>query len=122
LVRQLFEQLAAIRTTGPAAPPPDLAEPIAGMWQRLAAVELPLDYTGQANLFAGATRRLEARPHLRRYGQLSERIRQAGPEEMQQLVAEKNQMYRDLQARFPEEFRIYGYHVGRRRPRRSHNA
>ncbi len=113
-VRQLFELLGTNREPGTATPPPDLAAPLAGLWQRLASVELPLDYTGQANLFAGATRRLEARPHLRRYRQLTEWIRDAGPAERPELAAEKNRMARELQTRFPEEFRTYGYQVGRR--------
>jgi DNA primase len=118
VVRQLFELLAANRDPGP-VPPPDLSAPLAGLWQRLSTVELPLDFTGQANLFAGATRRLEARPHLRRYRQLTEWIRDAGPVDRPGLVAEKNRMARELQARFPEEFRTYGYQVGRRGGRRS---
>ena len=119
LVRQLFELLRANREAGPALPPPDLSPPIAGMWQRLSAVELPLDYNGQANLFAGATRRLEARPHLRRYRQLTEWIGEAGPADRPALEEEKYRMAQELRTRFPEEFRTYGYQIGRRGARRT---
>jgi DNA primase len=119
VVRQLFTLLLPLREPGPAVPPPDLPAPLAALWQRLAATELPLDFNGQANLFAGATRRLEARPHLRRYRQLTEWIRDAGPEERPGLVAEKNRMAGELRTRFAEEFRAYGYQPGRRSSRRS---
>lgn len=118
LVRQFFQLLAAYREPGPAVPPPDVAPAIAGMWQRLSSVELPLDFTGQANLFAGATRRLEARPEVRRYEALMDRLTAATPEELPALMAEKNQLHKDLQARFPEEVRILGYR-NRRRAQRS---
>lgn len=122
LVRQLFELLGANREPGPALPPPDLAPPVAGMWQRLGAIELPLDYNGQANLFAGATRRLEARPHLRRYRQLTEWIREASPADRPALEEEKYRMAQELRTSFPEEFRTYGYQLGRRGTRRSPSA
>lgn len=118
LVRQFFEMLAANREPGPALPPADVATPIAGMWQRLSSVELPLDYNGQANLFAGATRRLEARPYLRRYSALSEEILSAGSEQRQALMTEKNRLFKELQERFPEEVRILGYR-NRRQSQRS---
>lgn len=118
LVRQFFQMLAAIRESGPAVPPPDVPPAIGGMWQRLSSVELPLDFTGQANLFAGATRRLEARPQVRRYEALMARLAAATPEELPGLMAEKNQLHKDLQARFPEEVRILGY----RNRRRSHRS
>jgi DNA primase len=117
MVRRLFELLTADREPGPAVPPPELEPTLAALWSRLQAVELPLDYNGQANQFAGATRRLEARPHLRRYRQLTERIRSATSEEMPALVAEKNAMHRDLLANYPEEFRVYGFNASRRRSR-----
>ena len=117
MVRRLFELLAADREPGPAVPPPELEPTLAALWSRLQAIELPLDYNGQANQFAGATRRLEARPHLRRYRQLTERIRSATSEEMPALVAEKNAMHRDLLANYPEEFRVYGFNASRRRSR-----
>jgi len=119
LVRQFFELLGANREPGPALPPADLAPAVAGMWQRLSAIELPLDYNGQANLFAGATRRLEARPHLRRYRQLTEWIREASPADRPALEEEKYRMAQELRTSFPEEFRTYGYQLGRRGARRS---
>jgi hypothetical protein len=88
------------------------------MWQRLSAAELPLDYTGQANLFAGATRRLEAGPWLRRYEWLVGQIPTATTDELPALMAEKNQLHQSLQAKFPEELRILGYR-NRRRVQRS---
>ncbi len=116
-VRRLFELLATDRSPGAAVPPPDLDPTLAGLWQRLQAIELPLDYTGQSNQFAGATRRLEARPALRTYRQLNERIRSATSEELPALVAAKNAMHKELAARYPEEFRIYGFNASRRRAR-----
>lgn len=116
-VRRLYELLAADREAGAAVPPPELEPTLAALWQRLLAVELPLDYTGQANQFAGATRRLEARPHIRAYRTLAERIRTATTAEMPALVAEKNAMHRELLTRYPEEFRVYGFNAGRRRAR-----
>jgi len=118
VVRKLFEILRDLPGAGAAQPPADLPEPVQGLWQRLSAGERPLDFTGQANLFAGASRRLEARPHFKHYRELTEQIRLADSGVRPALVAEKNRMARELQERFPEEFRTYGYQLTRRGARR----
>jgi hypothetical protein len=61
---------------------------------------------------------LEAGPYLRRYDWLVEQIPGATAEELAVLMAEKNQLYHSLQAKFPEELRILGYR-NRRRAQRS---
>ena len=117
--RQLFESLIAMREPGVAPPPAALPEPLLLLWQRIATTDVPLDYTAQANLFAAAGRRLEARPELRAWRQLNDRIVRAAGTEKAALLAEKDSVARALQQRFPDEFRMYGFQTGRRTARRA---
>ncbi len=119
VVRDLFTRLLLVSDAGPAVPPPDLAGPVVRLWQSLLQLGVPEDYRAQANDFAGASRRLEARPVLRRYRQLTDHIRAAPSAERDALSNEKSAVLRDLQARFPEELRTFGFHNLRRAPRRA---
>jgi DNA primase len=115
--RELFDLLRAIREPGQAAPPDDLASQPARLWRALLQLPVPEDFRTQANDFAGASRRLEARQHLRSYYRLSDRIAAASEEERAALHQEKAQVRADLESRFPEEWRLEGFR--RRRTRRS---
>lgn len=116
--RPLFEILLGIAEAGVAVPPEELSEPLRALWQRVAATDVPLDLTGQANLFAAGARKLEARPALRTWRQLNERIQAAEGVEKSALLAEKDRQTRELQQKYPEEFRTQGYQPGRRAARR----
>jgi DNA primase len=115
--RELFALLRQVRETGPAVPPPELTGPVARLWRALLAVAVPEDFRTQANDFAGATRRLEARQYFRTYYRMSDRIASAADEERSALNAEKAKMRSELESRFPEEWRLEGFR--RRRARRS---
>ncbi|MBL8976874.1 MAG: DNA primase [Gemmatimonadetes bacterium] len=116
--RPLFEILLGLTEAGVAVPPEELSEPLRALWQRVAATDVPLDLTGQANLFAAGARKLEARPALRAWRQLNERIQAAEGAEKSALLAEKDRQTRALQQKYPEEFRTQGYQLGRRAARR----
>ncbi len=116
--RELFEVLLGVPATGFAQPPATLAEPLAALWQRIAATDVPLDPTGQANLFEAASRKLEARPQLRAWRQLNDRIKRAAGAEKAALLAQKDAVARTLQQQFPEEFRLFGFQPARRAGRR----
>ena len=79
---------------------------------------MPLDPAGQANLFEAASRKLEARPQLRAWRQLNDRIKGATGSEQAVLLAQKDSVARALQQKFPEEFRLFGFQLGRRAVRR----
>ena len=117
--RQLFEALVQVRDPGLASMPDTLSEPLRALWPQIATTDVPLDFTAQANLFAAASRRLEARPELRAWRQLNDRIGRATGPEKAALMAEKDRVARALQQRFPEEFRMYGFQSSRRAARRS---
>ncbi len=116
--RPLFQTLLALEEPGLALPPAELSEPLRALWQRVGATDVPLDLASQANLFAAAARRLESRPAFRAWRQLSERIDAAEGAEKASLLAEKDRQTRELQQRYPEEFRTYGFQARRaaRRP------
>ena len=116
--RPLFEILLGLTEAGVAVPPEELSEPLRALWQRVAATDVPLDLTGQANLFAAGARKLEARPALRAWRQLNERIHAAEGAEKSALLAEKDRQTRELQQKYPEEFRTQGFQFGRRGSRR----
>ncbi len=116
--RPLFELLLGLPEAGVAVPPEELSEPLRALWQRVAATDVPLDLTGQANLFAAAARKLESRPAFRTWRQLNERIYAAESAEKSALLAEKDRQGRELQQKYPEEFRTQGFHLGRRAVRR----
>ncbi len=117
--RELFEALLGVREPGFAQPPATLSVPLCELWQRIAATDVPLDPAGQANLFEAASRKLEARPQLRAWKQLNERIKRASGAEKSALLAEKDAVARALQQKFPEEFRLFGFQLARRAVRRS---
>jgi len=117
--RELFEALLAVREPGFAQPPATLSVPLCELWQRIAATDVPLDPAGQANLFEAASRKLEARPQLRAWRQLNERIKRATGAEKATLLAQKDTVARALQQKFPEEFRLFGFQLARRAVRRS---
>ncbi len=117
--RALFEVLLAVREPGFAQPPATLPVPLVELWQRIAATDVPLDPAGQGNLFEAASRKLEARPQLRAWRQLNERITRATGAEKATLLAQKDTVARALQQKFPEEFRLFGFQLGRRTVRRS---
>ena len=116
--RELFEALLVARDPGFAPPPANLSEPLRELWQRIAATDVPLDPAGQANLFEAASRKLEARPQLRAWRQLNDRIKGATGSEQAVLLAQKDSVARALQQKFPEEFRLFGFQLGRRAVRR----
>jgi DNA primase len=116
--RELFQVLQKQQEPGVAIPPPDLPEALRAHWERIAATDVPLDFAGQADLFAAAARRLEARPEFRAWRQLNERIREASASEQTALVAEKDRRARELQQKYPDEFRTFGFQRGRRVQRR----
>ena len=116
--RMLFDVLLGLGEPGVALPPEGLADPLRQLWDRVAGTDVPLDQAGQANLFAGAARRLEARPAFRAWRALNERIRVAPEAERPALMAEKDRQTRELQQRYPEEFRTQGFQFGRRGSRR----
>ena len=53
-------------------------------------------------------------PALRAWRQLNERIRAADAAEQVALLAEKDRRTRELQQKYPDEFRTYGFQLGRR--------
>jgi len=108
-----------VREPGFAQPPATLSVPLCELWQRIAATDVPLDPAGQANLFEAASRKLEARPQLRAWRQLNERIKRATGAEKATLLAQKDTVARALQQKFPEEFRLFGFQLARRAVRRS---
>ena len=116
--RMLFDVLLGLGEPGVALPPEGLADPLRQLWDRVAGTDVPLDQAGQANLFAGAARRLEARPAFRAWRALNERIRVAPEAERPALMAEKDRQTRELQQRYPEEFRTQGFQFTRRGSRR----
>lgn len=116
--RELFEALLVSRDPGFAPPPASLSEPLRDLWQRIAATDVPLDPAGQANLFEAASRKLEARPQLRAWRQLNDRIKRATGSEQAVLLAQKDSVARALQQKFPEEFRLFGFQLARRAVRR----
>jgi DNA primase len=115
--RELFDLLRTIREAGQVTPPDDLSGLPARLWRALLQLPVPDDFRTQANDFAGASRRLEARQHFRSYYRLSDRVAAASDEERTALNQEKAQVRADLETRFPEEWRLEGYR--RRRTRRS---
>lgn len=115
--RELFALLRTVRETGAAVPPPEVTGLVARLWTALLQVAVPEDFRTQANDFAGATRRLEARQYFRAYHRMSERIASAEGEERTALNAEKARLRSELESRFPEEWRLEGFR--RRRARRS---
>ncbi len=112
--RELFQLLRTQHEPGVAIPPADLSDPLRAHWERIAATDVPLDFAGQADLFAAAARRLEARPAFRVWRQLNEQIREASASDQTALVAEKDRLARELQQKYPDEFRTFGYQRGRR--------
>jgi hypothetical protein len=107
--RELFALLRTMREPGPAIPPPEVTGPVARLWNALLAVAVPEDFRTQANDFAGASRKLEARQHIRSYNRVSDRIAAASGEERTALNAEKARLRTDLETRFPEEWRLQGF-------------
>jgi DNA primase len=116
--RELFEALLGSREAGFAQPPATLSDPLRALWQRIAATDVPLDPAGQANLFEAASRKLEARPQLRAWRQLNDRIKRATGPDQAALLAQKDAVARALQQKFPEEFRLFGFQPARRPARR----
>ena len=117
--RMLFDVLLGLSEPGVALPPDGLPDALRQLWERVAGTDVPLDQAGQANLFAGAARRLEARPAFRVWRQLNERIRGASDAERPALMAEKDRQARELRERYPEEYRTQGFQLARRNVRRS---
>lgn len=115
--RELFALLRAVRDPGPAVPPTELTGQVARLWNALLQVAVPEDFRVQANDFAGATRRMEARQYFRNYYRMLDRIATATGEERTALNAEKARLRAELETRFPEEWRLEGFR--RRRARRS---
>ncbi len=117
--RMLFDVLLGLGEPGVALPPDGLPDALRQLWERVAGTDVPLDQAGQANLFAGAARRLESRPAFRAWRQLNEAIRVASDAERPRLMTEKDRQTRELQQRYPEEFRTQGFQSGRRGTRRA---
>jgi DNA primase len=115
--RELFALLRTVREPGAAVPPTEVTGQVARLWNALLQLGLPEDFRTQANDFAGATRRLEARQYFREYYKLSDRVAATTGEERAVLGAEKARLRSDLETRFPEEWRLEGFR--RRRVRRS---
>lgn len=107
--RELFALLRTVRELGPAVPPSEVGGQVARLWNALLAVAVPEDFRTQANDFAGATRRLEARQQFREYNRVSDRLASASGEERTALNAEKARIRSELENRFPEEWRLQGY-------------
>jgi DNA primase len=118
--RELFARLRTVRAPGPAIPPPEVTGQVQRLWNALLQVAVPEDFRVQANDFAGATRRLEARQYFRNYYRMSDRISGATGEERTALNAEKARLRSELETRFPEEWRLEGFR--RRRVRRSRSS
>ncbi|HEY7683354.1 MAG TPA: DNA primase [Gemmatimonadales bacterium] len=120
--RALAEVLLTLREPGVAVPPETLSDAMRAEWLRLASSDIPLDYTGQANLFAAASRKLEARSEFQTWRELNERIRQATGAEKSALLALKDQKARELKLKYPEEFRTLGFQATRRGRRATQDA
>ena len=116
--RELFERLRGNREPGQVAPSPEMTGLAVRLWNALLQLPVPEDFRTQANDFAGASRRLEARQQFRAYYRLSDQIAAATGEERTALNAEKARLRADLEARFPEEWRLEGFRR-RRTSRRS---
>jgi DNA primase len=113
--RELFDRLREVRGEGPAPPPANLSPAAEARWSRLLGVAQETRAQAQDQVFDGACRVLQARPHFRKLEQVSARLSQAPPDEQSALLREQLALNAELRREFPEEFeQRYGWRRMRR--------
>ncbi|HTS89049.1 MAG TPA: DNA primase [Gemmatimonadales bacterium] len=114
--RELFDALRSHPDGETGTVPEGLSPLAAARWARLVAAPADRDTKVQDQVFDGACRVLEARPHFRRLDQLSARLTEASPEDQAALFRERRALLDELRGRFPDDFtQRYGWRRLRRR-------
>jgi DNA primase len=104
--RDLFQAL-----TGPdgadylTIPPPDVPDEARATWSRLKESGADLEAQNVDTMFAHACQALESRPFFRELDALADRLQQAPTSEQEALLEERQRRTRELQARFPAEWK-----------------
>jgi len=104
--RALYEVLAAPEGERYQTEPPDtLPDAACQLWAGLKQTEAQLDAEGADIIFARACQILESRPYFRELDDFSGRMRQAPAAEQEALLSERQRRTKELQARFPAEWK-----------------
>lgn len=104
--RALYEVLAAPGGERYQVEPPDMApDTVRQLWARLKQTESGLDVEGADVIFARACQILESRPYFRELDDLASRRRQAPAAEQEALLSEHQRRMKELQTRFPREWK-----------------
>ena len=104
--RALYEVLAAPEGERYQTEPPDtLPDAARQLWAGLKQIEAQLDAEGADIIFARACQILESRPYFRELDDFSGRMRQAPAAEQEALLSERQRRTKELQARFPAEWK-----------------
>jgi DNA primase len=104
--RALYQALAAPGGERYRVEPPDtLPDSVRQLWARLKQTESQLDAEGADVIFARACQILESRPYFRELDELAGRMRQAPAAEQEALLSERQRRTKELQTRFPVEWK-----------------
>ncbi len=86
-------------------PPDTLPDAARQLWAGLKQIESQLDAEGTDIIFARACQILESRPYFRELDDFSGRMRQAPAAEQEALLSERQRRTKELQTRFPAEWK-----------------
>lgn len=104
--RALYQLLAAPGGERYQTEPPDTESDAARqLWAQLKQTEPQLDAEGADVIFARACQILESRPYFRELEGLADKMRQAPADEQEALLSERQRRTKELQTRFPAEWK-----------------
>lgn len=106
--RQIFDLVrAGPAAPGPLPPPAEATPEVRERWQNCLDAGAPVAESAMDRFFSDALSALEARPHIRRLREISQRIPRSRAEELAGLMAEQQELKRLLESRYPATYRAY---------------